>query len=45
MYEKIGFADTYLLMGGTVLLFTIISAVLLKNNQSSARFTLNTEHS
>ena len=45
LYEKIGFADTYLLMGGTVLLFTIISAVLLKNNQSSARFTLNTEHS
>lgn len=45
LYEKIGFADTYLLMGGMVLLFTIISAVLLKNNQSSARFTLNTEHS
>lgn len=45
LYEKIGFADTYLLMGGTVLLFTIISAVLLKNNQSSAQLTLNTEHS
>lgn len=45
LYEKIGFADTYLLMGGIVLLFTIISSVLLKDNQSSARLTLNAERS
>ena len=43
LYEKIGFADTYLLMGGIVLLFTIISSVLLKDNQLSARLTLNAE--
>lgn len=45
LYEKIGFADTYLLMGGTVLLFTIISSVLLKDNQSSTRLALNAERS
>lgn len=45
LYEKIGFADTYLLMGGIVLLFTIISSVLLKDNQSSTRLALNAERS
>lgn len=45
LYEKIGFADTYLLMGCTVLLFTVISAVLLTNNASTTPLTLNTERS
>ncbi|BBQ84171.1 TPA: oligosaccharide MFS transporter [Kluyvera ascorbata] len=45
LYEKIGFADTYLLMGGTALLFTVLSAVLLNNNRKTAQLTLNPRHS
>lgn len=42
LYEKIGFADTYFLMGCTVLVFTLISTVLLKNNaQPPLNLTLN----
>ena len=42
-YESIGFAHTYLLMGCTVLLFTLISAVLLKDHQEPKHLIANTE--
>ncbi len=33
LYERIGFAHTYLVMGSYVLVFTLISALFLKNNK------------